>query len=156
MCLAPTSVGSAESSVAFGSRVGSSLNKGWWNCKKHTQTPIQEQWGASGGDRVQLAEFLWWIITKLPAFCCGKWVLSLRCAAEKLQPGKGRQKRLSSYRIKFRSLDLHPECCWKAPATGLAVVPVVLWDGSVHVLAGTYKESPAVLGAGTGSHPAPG
>lgn len=39
---------------------------------------------------------------------------------------------------------------------GLAVVPVVLRDGSVHVLAGIYKESPALLGAGTGSHPAPG
>lgn len=39
---------------------------------------------------------------------------------------------------------------------GLVGVLVALQDGPGHVLAGTCRESPALLGAGTGSHPAPG
>lgn len=38
----------------------------------------------------------------------------------------------------------------------LAVVPVAFWDGPGLVLAGICRESPALLGAGTGRHPAPG
>lgn len=88
LCLAATSVGSSEFSVAFESRMGSSLSKEWWKCKSTPKPPPRSSWGAPGGrDRAQLVEFLWWIITKLPDFYCGKWVVSLRYAAEKLQPG---------------------------------------------------------------------
>lgn len=84
----------------------------WWNLGAEWAPPGVRDGGSAkthpkphpgvvgdhlGGDRAQLAAFLWWIITKLPAFNCGKWVVSLRRTAEKLQPGKGRQKRLSSY-----------------------------------------------------------
>lgn len=46
--------------------------------------------------------------------------------------------------MKLCTLDLHPDCCWEAPI-------VRLWDGPGHVLAGVCKESPALLGAGTGT-----
>lgn len=80
-CLAPTSVGSGESSVAFGSRAGSSLSKGWWKCKSTLKPPPRSSGGASSGGQSsagripvvgyhQTASFLLWKTGSIPQMCC--------------------------------------------------------------------------------------
>jgi len=96
------------------------------------------------------------MINKLPALYCEKWVISPRCAAEKAQSVSGRKKPLPSYWTNGCALDLHPSSCCKASAVGLAVTPTALRDGPGQILADIWKETPALLGAGTGSHPSPG